>query len=400
LTDRVSSGAIEGGGEVSSSETGSGRKSTRRAESKAANASGVPPGGPHLLSDLDAGARILIIRIRSMGDTVLMTPALRLLHDWRPDLKITVLVERPWNELLENNPSIDSVMVTGAKIETARRLRRERFQLAVNLHGGPTSALFTRATGAPWRAGFEHFRDGLKYGFAYNLRVPKAQQILQRAGKVHTAEHIASCFFWLGVPPGEIPGAQIFAAAEAAEIVAARLASMGIAAGQGYAVIHPTAATPTKQWKASGFAEAGEYLERERSIRAVYACGTGETAVLDEIERCCGHPILRAEGWRLRELIAVIARSRVFVGNDSGPAHVAAAAGIPVLVIFGSSDSLVWRPWKAARSLVVQNDFDCNPCPGDRCYAFAEPRCIQSITTEQVKVGLESLLGAHSSMDG
>jgi ADP-heptose:LPS heptosyltransferase len=357
-------------------------------------------GGPELLSRLDSGARILVIRIRSMGDTVLMTPALRLLHDWRPDLKITVLVERPWDELLENNPAIDSVMVTGAKIETARRLRRERFQLVVNLHGGPTSALLTRAAGASWRAGFEHFRDGLKYVFAYNLRVPKAQQILQRTGKVHTAEHIASCFFWLGVPAAEIPAAQVFAAPETLETVAAKLASMGIEAGQRYAVIHPTAATLTKQWSASGFAEAGEFLERERSIRTVYVCGPGEAAVLDEIERCCGHPISRAEGWSLRELVALIFRSSVFVGNDSGPAHLAAAAGIPVLVIFGSSDSRVWRPWKAARSLVVQNDFDCNPCPGDRCYAFDQPHCIQSITAEQVRAGLESLLGAHSSASG
>src|ERR1035437_9121014 len=122
------------GGEVSSSETGSGRKSILRGESKGPNASVAPPGGPQVLSGLDVGARILVIRIRSMGDTVLMTPALRLLHDWRPDLKITVLVEHPWNEVLENNPSIDSVMVTGAKIEKARRLRRERFQLVVNLH--------------------------------------------------------------------------------------------------------------------------------------------------------------------------------------------------------------------------------------------------------------------------
>jgi ADP-heptose:LPS heptosyltransferase len=103
---------------------------------------------------------------------------------------------------------------------------------------------------------------------------------------------------------------------------------------------------------------------------------------------------LRANAWTLRELVALIAGSNVFVGNDSGPAHIAAAAGIPVLVIFGSSDSLVWRPWKAERAVVVQNDFECNPCPGDLCYAFAEPRCILSIATEQVTAGLESLLGA------
>jgi ADP-heptose:LPS heptosyltransferase len=88
----------------------------------------------------------------------------------------------------------------------------------------------------------------------------------------------------------------------------------------------------------------------------------------------------------------MVAGARVFVGNDSGPAHIAAAARTPVVTIFGSSHSALWRPWKAPDSAVVQNYFDCNPCPGDRCYAFAEPRCILSITTEQVRVCLDALL--------
>jgi ADP-heptose:LPS heptosyltransferase len=66
-----------------------------------------------------------------------------------------------------------------------------------------------------------------------------------------------------------------------------------------------------------------------------------------------------------------------------------------VVVIFGSSHSTLWKPWQAPDSAVVQNYFDCNPCPGDRCYAFAEPRCILSITTEQVKVCLDALLRAR-----
>src|ERR1700693_6242714 len=82
-----------------------------------------------VLSRLPAGARVLLIRLRSMGDTILMTPALRLLHEWRPDLKISVLSERPWDELLENNPAIDSVIVLGGKLATAWRLRRMHFSL-------------------------------------------------------------------------------------------------------------------------------------------------------------------------------------------------------------------------------------------------------------------------------
>ncbi len=102
----------------------------------------------------------------------------------------------------------------------------------------------------------------------------------------------------------------------------------------------------------------------------------------------------------MRDIVALTAGARIFVGNDSGPAHIAAAVRIPVLVIFGSSHAASWKPWKAVDSAVVQNYFDCNPCPGDRCYVYEEPRCILSISGEQVKVCLEALLrpAAHSRL--
>ena len=350
--------------------------------------------GKEGLDDLPAGARLLVIRLRSMGDTVLMTPALRLLHDWRPDLQVSALVEPPWDELLEGNPAIHSVLVMRGKALTAWQVRRARFAAVVNLHGGPTSAFLTRWSGAPLRAAFGHFR----HAFAYNTRIPTAQEVLGRDGPVHTAEHIASAFFWLGMPAAEIPPAEVYPSAPATEKVLARLRSMGVEGGEGYAVLHPTALYASKQWASLGFVDVGQYLERTFGLRPIYLCGEKEQETLDQIQSYGRHPILRAAGWPIRELVALIAGAKIFVGNDSGPAHIAAAARIPVLVIFGSSHAAVWKPWKAVDSAVVQNYFDCNPCPGDRCYAYEEPRCILSITTEQVKVCLEALLraAAHS----
>ena len=340
------------------------------------------------LAALPAGARVLIIRLRSMGDTVLMTPALRLLHEWRPDLEVSVLVEPPWDQLLESNPAVHAVMVLRSKGLTAWQVWKKRFAAVVNLHGGPTSALLTRLSRAGWRAGYSHFRDQS----AYNLHVPTAQAILGNTGPVHTAEHIASCFFWLGVPAAEIPAAEVFPSVVARQSVWAKLQSQGVEEGQPYAVLHPAALYPSKQWRARGFAEIGEYLEQEFSLRPVYVCAAGEEETLRKIERWSGHSILRAEGWPIRELVALTAGARVFVGNDSGPAHIAAAARIPVVAIFGSSHAAVWKPWKAVEAAVVQNYFDCNPCAGDRCSVYEEPRCILSLTTEQVKVCLDAVL--------
>jgi len=344
------------------------------------------------LAALPSGGRVLVIRLRSLGDTLLMTPALRMLHDWRPDLEISVLLERPWDQLLEGNPSVHKVLTAESKFGTAWRVRRAGYHAVLNLHGGPTSAWLTRISGARLRAGFAHFRSGS----AYTHRVPTAQQILGRQGAVHTAEHVASCLFWLGVPEGTIPPSEIYSSVAARERVAERLRSFGIGAGEGYAVIHPTALYDTKQWKAAGFAEACEYMEERHGLRSVFICAETEVRALDSIERHSSRPLLRAAGWPIRDLVALMAGARVMVGNDSGPAHIAAAAHIPVVVIFGSSHSAVWSPWKAVESAVVQNFFDCNPCAGDRCYAFAEPRCILSITTEQVKVCIDAVLQSQT----
>jgi len=345
------------------------------------------------LGGLGAGARLLVIRLRSMGDTVLLTPSLRLLHQWRPDLLVSVLVERPWDHLLEANPAIHSVIPLESKLGAACRVRRGHFDAVINLHGGPTSRWLTRLSGARLRAGFAYFRSAS----AYTHRVPTAQEILGRTGTVHTAEHIASCFFWLGVPYHEIPPAEFFPSQAARERVAGRLRALGVGPGEGYAVIHPTAFYETKQWKAAGFAEVSEYLEERYGLRSVYIAAETEARALDAVERHAPRPLLRAVGWAIRDVMALLAGARLFVGNDSGPAHMAAAARIPVVVIFGSSHSALWGPWRAVDSAVVQNFFDCNPCPGDRCYAFAEPRCILSITSEEVKVSLDAVLKVRQS---
>src|SRR5206468_1566357 len=125
-----------------------------------------------------------------------------------------------------------------------------------------------RLSGAGLRAGFAHFRSSA----AYTHRIPKAQEILGRSGPVHTAEHIASGLFWLGVPAAEIPPAEVFPSELARQRVTAKLSSFGIGSGDGYAVIHPTALYETKQWKAAGFAEVSEYLENRHGIRSVYIC--------------------------------------------------------------------------------------------------------------------------------
>jgi ADP-heptose:LPS heptosyltransferase len=314
------------------------------------------------------------------------------------------MVESRFRDLLEGNPAVEEILTPGegaglrkllARLKTIRGLRSRRFTLCVNLHGGPTSRLFARWSAAPWRVGFAHYRGPS----VYNILVPDARTILNQPS-LHTAEHQAAAFFYLGLPRKEIPRAQLFSGAGQAAWWEAQRASMGIAPSQTYAIIHPSASYKTKEWAPEGFARIGEFLERQAGVVPIYSCGPGESPTLDAVEKASGARLRRLEGTSLAQFAAALAGARLFVGNDSGPAHMAAALARPVVVIFGSSSSPIWGPWprqgspSAAR--VVQNPFACNPCPGDRCYQFARPECILSVTFDQVRIAVEEVLAQTS----
>ena len=280
---------------------------------------------PKLLDRLPQRARVLIIRLRSLGDCVLTTPALELLKRHRPDLRVAMMVEDRFRAVFEDNPDVEVLL----EPEPAAAARW-RARLCVNLHGGPRSVWLTAASLSRWRAGFAHFRCR----WLYNVRIPTAQQILGVNRKVHTAEHIASAMFYLGVPRGEIPRARLFTRAPS------RTESSP------YVVIHPLASSPSKTWPAERFLGLARRIRQEWDLEPVFIAGPGEDLSAFAACRCLiGAP--------LPEIKALIAGATFFVGNDSGPAHMAAALGRPVLVIFGDSDVQVWRPWKAVSEVVV-----------------------------------------------
>lgn len=359
-----------------------------------------------LLPSLPSGSRILIIRLRSIGDIILLTPALRLLKEWRPDLPVTVLIEDRFRALLENNPDADEILLLeaggrlaklGSRLHILRRIRQEKFQLCLNLHGGPTSATLTAWSGARWKAGFAHFRRRRLYDFL----VPDARTILNQT-KIHTAEHQASAFFHLGLPRAGIPAARMIVTAAQRAEWAEKRARLGLSAEKPYVLIHPTALYATKQWAPENFAALGNYLETEAGLCTLYSCGPGEAGVLAAVEKAAGKkPIRCLDGAPLGCFAAALTGARLFVGNDSGPAHMAAALGLAGVVIFSSSSSIIWGPWRPrAPWRIVQNPFDCNPCPGDRCYRFAQPECIQSVSFEQVRSAVEAVLAETATPAG
>jgi heptosyltransferase III len=281
-----------------------------------------------VLASLPEGARILVLRLRSLGDCVLTTPALHLLKRHRPDLQIAVLVEDRFRAVFEGNPDIERIVPPEAGAAIACRPR-----LALNFHGGPTSLRLTLTSLARLRAGFAHFPQN----WAYNLRIPRAQEILGEERKVHTAEHLASAMFWLGVPVTEIPRARLFAPAAPDRAP--------------YAVIHPFASAASKAWPAQRFLE----VARNCGLPPVFVGGAGDDFGPFREFEC-------RQGASLREVMSLMAGAALFVGNDSGPAHIAAAFGRSVVVLYGASDPVVWAPWRtSSESLTAHGAVDGIP---------------------------------------
>jgi heptosyltransferase-3 len=269
---------------------------------------------------------MLVVRLRSLGDCVLTTPALALLKGHRPDLRLGVVVEKRFAPVFEGSQDVDEVLEP-ALLPVARW----GAALCLNLHGGSRSLALTLASGARDRAGFGHFR----WAAAYNIRIPRAQEILGVERVVHTAEHLASAMFYLGVPAAEIPRA--------------RLAAKPTREGSAYAVFHPFASAPDKIWPPEHFVAVADYLVREWKVEAVFVGGPG-----DDLSRFARFRTLA--GASLAEVKDLIAGAVAFVGNDSGPAHMAAALGVPVAVVFGASDPRIWGPWQCRSEVLAARE--------------------------------------------
>ncbi len=281
------------------------------------------------LDRLRVGDRIAIVRLRSLGDCVLTTPAIRILKNARPDVEIAVVVEPRFSEVFAGNPDVATVLNP-----TLREIRRFRPSLCLNLHGAGRSAWLTALCGAGFRAGFAHFRPRS----IYNISIPPAQSILGVDRKVHTVEHLASAAFFLGAPATEIPRAGLFAAP----------APPPPGVSGHYAVIHPVASHPSKTWPAAWFLNIAQHLSRSFDLTPVFIAGPGEDLSQFQVWPTISNAPLA----RIKSLLR---DASLFIGNDSGPAHMAAAFGIPVVVLFGNSDPVIWAPWRTVAQVLVSD---------------------------------------------
>ena len=258
--------------------------------------------------------------------------------------------------------------------------------MVYNLHGGTTATFLTRATGARHRVGFKSYQ----YGQLHNHQAPSPLLIWQQQ-KTHSVEQQLALLGWTGVPVTDRPRTSLGISPNAAEKVNQLLSEAGLSE-QNIALIHPAAAFATKQWAAEKFARVVEFLA-ERGFNSVAIAAPNEQALLEQLRSETSVNVVTF-ALSLPEVTALAARSQLFVGNDSGIAHIAAAVGTPSVVVFGSSNIAHWRPWNSAPAEVVFEEMPCQPCHGYFCEQFAQPECILRVPVARVTAAVERVLNS------
>jgi len=354
-------------------------------------------------------SRILLIRLRLIGDVVFTTPLLGALKRAFPAAHLTYLVERAAEPIVAAHPHIDELIVIDKSrgwrrlrddVRLALRLRRARFDLVLDLHGGPRSAWLALATAAPTRIGYDI--QGRR-GF-YTRRVHRPRGLQPRHSVLNQWDLLEAIDGWPGVPPDPARDAVSMAPDPAAEAsAAAKLAAAGVKADSGVIVVHVSAGNPFRRWPEPAFIRLVTGLAAAApDRRLVLSSGPSDRAAADRIAIAARQAlgpeaakrIVDCGELNLAELRAVIARSRLFVGGDTGPLHVAATTSTPVVGIYGptlDARSAPWRDRRIPTAAVYVDHLPCRPCDQRVC-APGDFRCLTTLQPDTVLAAAERLL--------
>jgi lipopolysaccharide heptosyltransferase II len=354
--------------------------------------------------------KILLIRLRMIGDVVFTTPIPRALKRTFPESRLTYLVEPAAAPVVAGNQHIDEVLVvprTGgaarvlADARLAWRLRAARFDVVIDLHGGPRSSWLTWATGARQRIGY----DIQGRSWHYTRTVHRPRELQPRHSVANQWELLAALDGWPGTPPDPARDAVDMPLDPAADRrIVERLTAAGVGARHTVAVVHVTAGNPFRRWPEPAFARLVAGLaSADPSRRIVLSAGPSDRSAADRILRearaqlgpeLAGH-VLEFGDVNLAELRALVARSGLFVGGDTGPLHIAATTATPIVGIYGPTlpaRSAPWRDPQTANESVQVEGLPCRPCEQRVC----EPgdfRCLTRIDPDSVIAAAERALG-------
>jgi lipopolysaccharide heptosyltransferase II len=351
---------------------------------------------------------ILLVRLRLIGDVVFTTPAIRALRRRFPDAQLTYVVEPSAAPVVAHNPHLTHIIVTPhlrgwARVREdwrlARRLRAQRFDLAIDFHGGPRSAWLTRASGARRRVGYDI--DGRKWMYTEAVHRPRG---LHPRHSVENQWDLLRAIdpAWTDGPDPARDAVEMVAGAEADAAVAARLAQWQVPASARVIVLHVSAGNPFRRWPETAFANVVTSLVRQSPDRWVLVTsGPSDQAaasrVVQHARSAAGDAagrVIEAGDLSLAELRALVGRAALYIGGDSGPLHVAATTLTPIVGLYGPTLAERSAPWRDRTIPVVSIDagsLECRPCDQRVC-APGDFRCLTGISAATVTAAADRLL--------
>ncbi len=363
--------------------------------------------------------KILLIRLRLIGDVVLTTPAIRAIRDVFPDAQLTYVVERYAAPVVEDNPHLDRVLIiptaqgglsrVSEDFTLAQQLRHERFDIVVDFHGGPRASWLAWASRAPVRIGYEV----VGRSWMYTTAVPRPRELRPR----HSVENQWDLLPLVSPALARRPDpardrVEMRESPTAAARLTERLAALGLSHQHRVIVVHVSAGNPFRRWPADCFVELVTRLGAAgQDRRIILTSGPSEADAATRIgleARARLGPgqdasVIAGEDFTLPELRSLIGRAALFIGGDTGPLHVAATTDVPILGIYGPTLPIRSTPWRppslVSESVEVPEELACRPCDQRRCIP-GDFRCLTRLAPELVIQAAERALqrAAHASL--
>jgi heptosyltransferase III len=349
-------------------------------------------------------ARALVVMLRHHGDTLLASPVLSALKAQVPAAQIDALAYDDTAPMLEGHPDLAHLHLVGrtwkeagflARAASERRLfgalRGRGYGLIVHLTDHPRGAWLARTLGARYSVAPAASGRGAFWRGSFTHLYPRASN-----GRRHKVEANLDALRRIGLQPGMEERRLRFVPGEAAEArIGELLASEGLRARE-FIHVHPASRWRFKCWTAERNAELIDRLATVARVVVTGAPDPAETPLVEAIlSRTKSQPVRLAGTLSIKELGALTARARLFVGVDSMPMHLAAAMGTPTVALFGPSSEHEWRPWRVAHRVVTSNHA-CRPCGNDGCGGGKVSECLTTLGVEEVWAAARELLARES----
>lgn len=331
---------------------------------------------------MKAFKNILVVRTDRVGDVVLTIPSLRALKKSFPAAKLTVLALSGTRELLEGSPLVDEVIVADQYCGVIRMIRllielfRKKFDLAVIYHTKRWTNIICALAGIPVRLGYKNH----KFGFLLTHQIEDRRYL----GEKHEALYCLDLLKYIGIDSQDL--SLELPIARTAEEWAADLWDRDSLHLRSVVVLHPDAGCSTRRWPPESFARLAERLTLELGVRVVIVGGRSARLIAAEIINLFHAEVLDLTGQvTIAQCISLFRRAKLVISNDSGPAHVAAAVGVPLITLFMRIQQGInperWYPL-GKNSYLIKNH------PGEEIrldrHSNIISGCLDSITVDEV----------------